>query len=267
MSLNEARKITAVERDRLRSMEHVSGLSDGRLAVVVAGGEGVVEAWDDLIEVSKHPSVDVIAINDFFRSPLSAEIEPWLYVLSDPSHVQRHVDPHLFGQSVWHYLGAHKSVRVALPARTELQTYQRSDYWFQDRPGLPWSKSTDIRKAHGYEASTAYRAVALGIHLGFKAIFLVGFDMSQYTHFSEVDGQLAFDSSSYFYTRATASTPASADSFPDEAKGALCAQARLIDNLSIFASSRLVHVSSIPIDSRLQRVNPRDLFRAVLTMA
>jgi hypothetical protein len=125
------------------------------------------------------------AVNSFALSELGKRIRPNYYVLSDPGYLRRvkdASDPLTFALNSYG-----ESLVLFVPSYwPQISTLNCKIVKFNDFSLFGLSKNVKVWKPRGYSSLTAYKALALALHLTKARVGIIGFDNTEF-HFLKSD--------------------------------------------------------------------------------
>lgn len=159
---------------RLRSIGHSM---QGRSLVVLANGPSL-RRLDAAKVAAKMESAELslMVMNNFFRTELSKKLTPSFYLLSDPLHRPDSLEP--VAKQLWTYLSKSSEVVIFVPRHwTSIPpAFAGRVIYFEDRSLEGISRNISPLRPRGYVSLTAFKALSLGLHLGFDRLYLCGYD-------------------------------------------------------------------------------------------
>jgi hypothetical protein len=173
----------------------------GGEALIIANGHSVNQLNVEGVSEAVKNGLDVFALNSFLLSYLAAYVKPSHYVLSDPLH--RLESDRDFSKRIWHELDAHPEIQLFTPHTwySTLKDHRPFTMYFNDCDLEGWTKNISPLKPRGYLTLTAYKALALAIHLGYARIYIIGFDNTNYLNFYVNDsGRIFYGGDTHFYS-------------------------------------------------------------------
>jgi len=186
----------------------------GREALVIANGHSTSNLDPHKMSKAIKGGLDVFALNSFLLSDLARQITPSHYILSDGAH---HPDVESdLSSAVWNVLDAHPEIQLITPHGwyPTLRARRPSTIYFNDCGLEGWTKNISPLRPRGYISLTAYKALALAIHLGYERIHIIGFDNSNYLNYQvDESGRIFYGGDTHFYSADSPVTDAS-DMYP-----------------------------------------------------
>jgi hypothetical protein len=183
------------------------------------------------------------ALNSYALSELGKIVKPNYYVLSDPQHkrrIQEASDPltlalNSYGESLvvfvpntWKHTS---NINCKVVAFNDFSLY-----------GI--SNNIKVWKPRGYTSLTAYKALAIALHISSKPVGIIGFDNSEF-HFLRSDEHnrtlLIPGKLRHFFTQESESVDLS-NLFPEGLGDALYAASLAFKSLEIFPKERIVNL-------------------------
>lgn len=127
---------------------------------------------------------EIWVINDFYKFRDASNLEVSYYVLSDPAYfLGLPTIENVKLKPVLDYVKV-KNATLILPhwAKSLLSEDINSVkvYYFDDRELSAWSNNTNPVKPRGYLSLTLYKALGFALYLGYKKIFVLGMDNSEF---------------------------------------------------------------------------------------
>ena len=153
-------------------------------ALVLGTGPSLAKLTAKMV-TQKNP--DIWVVNDFYKVKQAADLRVTHYVLSDgayfaglPNEISSKLKPVLdYAQS--------KNTTLILPHwAKDLQFSQITPleiFYFDDRDLSAWSKNTTPVKPRGYLGLTLYKGLGFALYLGYKKIFVLGMDNSEFVNY------------------------------------------------------------------------------------
>ena len=153
-------------------------------ALVLGNGPSLAKLNAKMV-TQKNP--DIWVVNDFYKVKQAADLTVTHYVLSDgayfaglPNEINSKLKPVLdYAQS--------KNATLILPHwAKDLQFSQITPleiFYFDDRELSAWSKNTTPVKPRGYLGLTLYKGLGFALYLGYKKIFVLGMDNSEFVNY------------------------------------------------------------------------------------
>ena len=153
-------------------------------ALVLGNGPSLAKLNAKMV-TQKNP--DIWVVNDFYKVKQAADLRVTHYVLSDgayfaglPNEISSKLKPVLdYAQS--------KNTTLILPHwAKDLQFSQITPleiFYFDDRDLSAWSKNTTPVKPRGYLGLTLYKGLGFALYLGYKKIFVLGMDNSEFVNY------------------------------------------------------------------------------------
>jgi hypothetical protein len=156
-----------------------------RQALVLGNGPSLSSLNSQKVNLD-HP--DIWVVNDFYKVEQAEKLAVTHYVLSDlvyfsglPEAINIKLNP------VLEYV-KRKNATLVLPHWAkgfELITSRIQDvYYFDDRELSAWSSNTSPIKPRGYIGLTLYKGLAFALYLGYKRIYILGMDNSEFVNYS-----------------------------------------------------------------------------------
>lgn len=132
-------------------------------------------------------SPDIWVVNDFYKVKQAADLSVTHYVLSDgayfaglPNEINSKLKP------VLDYAHSKNAILV-LPHWAKgfdlLTSGPASVYYFDDRELSAWSNNITPVKPRGYLGLTLYKGLGFALYLGYKKIFVLGMDNSEFVNY------------------------------------------------------------------------------------
>jgi hypothetical protein len=145
-------------------------------AVIIGGGPSFT---DDLANsvLCNREMFDLFAINYYCENQHSDNMIPDYYVLSDPATFSSN-DAHLQDKNanLKKYLIRHASINLVIPIQASESYYvNRARLKFDDRQSIGFN-NIDPRYPRGYTSNTLFKALAVALKIGYKNIYIMGFD-------------------------------------------------------------------------------------------
>lgn len=194
-------------REAFRRTRATRGIHAGREAFVFSTGPSLNKLDPmKIARLQKERGMHVIAINMYVNSEFGKVVEPDYYVMSDPSHWEGRMPQeeyaHLsdgeretrnaeFSESckmAWKTLRANGAVKLFVPAHLYRRTEHPAVFPFCEAGNFFGTNVDNLHWPLGYVSMTAYKALSLACHLGYRKIYIAGFDNSFFKSV-EVDAQ------------------------------------------------------------------------------
>jgi hypothetical protein len=169
--------------------------------LIIANGHSVEQLDVEGVSVAMKHGLDVFAVNTFLLSDLSQVVKPTHYVLSDTLHQIDSDDES--SRRIWQQLDQHPEIQLFVPHTwfPKLRNRRPEALYFNDCDLEGWSTNVSPLKPRGYLTLTAYKALALAIHLGYERIYIIGFDNTSYLNFHVNDtGQILYGGDTHFHS-------------------------------------------------------------------
>tara|TARA_B110000503_G_C7129955_1_gene406410 strand:- start:805 stop:1647 length:843 start_codon:yes stop_codon:yes gene_type:complete len=145
-----------------------------KFAIVIGGGPSFNSKIASNI-FFKRKYFDIIAINYYCLNKFSIKLIPDYYLLSDPEQVQTEkIKVKKINQIIKKYIIKHK-IKFISPYDKRWGFYTKPYLQFNDSQNLI-TNNIDPRKPRGYRSNTGMKAIAMMLALGYKKIFILGFD-------------------------------------------------------------------------------------------
>lgn len=153
-------------------------------ALVLGNGPSLAKLNAEMV-TQEHP--DIWVVNDFYKVKQAADLRVTHYVLSDgayfaglPNEINLKLKPVLdYAQS--------KNATLILPHWAKALEISRITplemFYFDDRDLSAWSKNTTPVKPRGYLGLTLYKGLGFALYLGYKKIFVLGMDNSEFVKY------------------------------------------------------------------------------------
>jgi hypothetical protein len=187
-------------RQLLAATIQAKGTKGEKTALILGSGPSL-----DLLDPHKARRYfdEVFVVNSYYKYHFSALLIPDFYVLSDPNFFVS-TNKVLFheGQELSNYLN-YSSPKLIIPHlnRKQLPKDLSTEILFFDDRELPGFLGGGISpvKPRNYISMTLYKALAMAIHLGYKEIYVLGLDNSEFASYkSSFDNKVRRDSDVYF---------------------------------------------------------------------
>lgn len=171
---------------RGRLLKGLKALENSRKAInalVLANGPSLerlaVEEVKNEVVAGK---IEVWGVNYFPLSPLARNLNgKYKLVLSDPGN--RPSNTNLQTKKLWEQVLSDES-QIFVPVSWASEPLIQSEFgrftFFDDTSLEGWTKNIKPFRARGYSSLTAYKALALATHFGYREILILGFDNSMY---------------------------------------------------------------------------------------
>ena len=206
-------------RPALQKLRSLKGSALGRRAVIAANGHSSSTLDSKKLAHEIRNGLDFFAMNSFFDSKLASEITPTHFVLSDGAH-HPNFGSHL-GSRVWKKLEDSPGVQVIVPHHwyPSLRDKWPDVTFFNDLGLEGWTRNISPTRPRGYVSLTAYKALAVALHLGYSEIFIIGFDNTGFRNFTVgAGGEILYGGATHFYSSNTPQRDLSGEfpqGFPD----------------------------------------------------
>jgi hypothetical protein len=168
----------------LRELRGMESSREHKNALVIANGPSVNKLDFGLVkELKDSNSLDVFAVNSFFKSKQIANLGPNFIVLSDPVTC---IDYKSYeNQNLWEHIESMAQTKIFVPLSWSRKLAGRTNLlskivYFENSTLVGLTKNIKPDRATGYIGLTAYHAVALASFLGYEKIFIIGFDNNMF---------------------------------------------------------------------------------------
>jgi hypothetical protein len=154
-------------------------------ALLLGNGPSLMNLNSEMISAD---SPDIWVVNDFYKVKQAASLKVTHYVLSDrayfsglPDRINSKLEP------VLNYAEANNATLVLPHWAKNLNFSQISNleiFYFDDRELSAWSSNTSPVKPRGYIGLTLYKALGFALYLGYRKVFILGMDNSEFKNYS-----------------------------------------------------------------------------------
>jgi hypothetical protein len=136
-------------------------------------------------ELQKTRNLEVVVMNSFYKSSSTLGIDPDYIILSDPTHLPTWNS----SEDLWTWLSNNQAIKIVCPTswKTTLASepsIRNSIYYFNDDEALFKTSSIDPTKPRSYPSLTAMKGLAVVGFMGYRLIYIIGIDNSQFESFS-----------------------------------------------------------------------------------
>jgi hypothetical protein len=175
-----------VRRKTLKWTKKYKNSKTNKDLIIIGGGPSVSKMNTKQIVASQiDGSLDVMVMNWYSHTQFAEMIRPDYYVLSDPLNIPKGNNSFksLNSDDIWKKLEQWPDSKLIVPAQwfPLMQSVQNNvACYIDDRELVGFSSNIDITKPRGYCSLTAYKAIAAGIYMGYRNVFLIGFDGSTF---------------------------------------------------------------------------------------
>ena len=174
----------------LNRTKNLKGIHSNDSAFVFANGPSVNLLDPVKINLYKNIGYSVFGINSYISTEFGEKVIPDYYVVSDPAHFGIHFYdiPEKRKKEIANDMEKIIDHNISLFAPSSL--YKRIKYKnifpFNDSENIFSNNAVNILHPRGYVSMTAYKALAAACYLGFKKIYVCGFDNNYFKNI-EVD--------------------------------------------------------------------------------
>ena len=170
-------KVVLPNYGHLRQTQRLKGSKAGKMALVLANGPSVGKLDPQKIRrLQQESGFDVFAVNSYISSPLAGVVVPDYYLLSDPAFFNPEKHTHLTDRLKQDVdLLTQKNITCFVPLEHYESAPFKHKYGFYDRGNLFLDQIT-ITGPRCYVSMTAYKALAAACYMGYRQIYICGFD-------------------------------------------------------------------------------------------
>ena len=153
-------------------------------ALVLGNGPSLAKLNAKMV-TQKNP--DIWVVNDFYKVKQAADLTVTHYVLSDGAYfagLPNEINSKL--KLVLDYAQSKNATLILPHWAKDLQFSQITPleiFYFDDRDLSAWSKNTTPVKPRGYLGLTLYKGLGFALYLGYKKIFILGMDNSEFVNY------------------------------------------------------------------------------------
>ena len=153
-------------------------------ALVLGNGPSLAKLNAKLV-TQKNP--DIWVVNDFYKVKQAADLTVTHYVLSDGAYfagLPNEINSKL--KLVLDYAQSKNATLILPHWAKDLQISRATPlkiFYFDDRELSAWSKNTTPVKPRGYLGLTLYKGLGFSLYLGYKKIFILGMDNSEFVNY------------------------------------------------------------------------------------
>ncbi len=144
---------------------------------------------------------DIFVVNGFHNLRISEEISPSFYCLSDPLDALEIDDEgSKEGNNLREYFKQNIDCVCLLPYSwiSTAENLPNKSLYFDDRERTFFSRNISPLKPRAYSSVTLYKALAVACFMGYKKIYILGFDNTEFHNYiGRLDNESAFEHKTY----------------------------------------------------------------------
>ena len=206
MTIYNLRELNAFLKDRTatrffkadtRALQNSKGNLE---ALVLGNGPSLAKLNPERVSLA---NPDIWVVNDFYKVKQALKLKVTHYVLSDPAYfsgLPDQINSKL--KPVLEYVKIKNSTLILPHWAKDMVLIEGNTtpiFYFDDRCLSAWSKNTTPLKPRGYIGLTLYKALGFVLYLGYKKIYILGMDNSEFLNYrsDEANRLLHFDNHAY----------------------------------------------------------------------
>ena len=172
-------------------------------AFVFANGPSLKKIDPKKVAELQKKNFYVFAVNSYIKSEFASIVNPNYYVLSDPAYFES--ESKLVGEERRKEVKKdyesvlQKKISLFIPSRYINNNNYDLVYAFNDSQNIFGNNITNPIKPRGYLSMTAYKALALACFMGFKKIYICGFDNNYVQNLRVNESNEMFYTDHHFY--------------------------------------------------------------------
>ena len=186
---------------------HLKNSKKDKKAFVFANGPSLLQIDPHKIhKLCESGDYDVFGVNSYVSSDFGKVAKPTMYVLSDPAHFGFGTIDGSFKRcnecrSDVESLRNLKGVTLFVPFqfRNKIDNVSINVVTFCDKESVFFKNFSDIRWPRGFCSMTAFKALQIACYLGYKEIFIAGFDNSNFKNISVDEKNQMWETDTHFY--------------------------------------------------------------------
>ena len=187
----------------LNRTKRLQGIHNNDSAFVFANGPSIKLLDPVKISLYKNNGYSVFGINSYISTEFGEKVIPDYYVLSDPAHFGIHFLEVSEKRKKEIIQDVEKIIKhnVSLFAPSSLfkEIKYKNIFPFNDSENIFSSNAVNILRPRGYISMTAYKALAAACYLGFKKIYICGFDNNYFKNLEVDQDNNMFYPDDHFY--------------------------------------------------------------------
>ncbi len=166
----------------LRETRNLENSKKGKVALVLGSGPSLnnlnLNLLGDYID-------DVFVINSFNQLEVSKKVKPTFYGLSDPAHFGiLSNDQATELNEILDYVKVSQATLVLPHTAYSAKSFSNSArIFFDDRERIFLNRSISPLKPRSYGSTTIYKMLAMAVFMGYKEIFILGFDNTNFLNY------------------------------------------------------------------------------------
>lgn len=167
-------------RHSMQEMAKYRGNGAGKIALVLGNGPSLQKLIPSQVRENFD---DIFIVNGFHNLQIAEHINPSFYCLSDPfdnSELNDEKSPE--GVLLSRYFKENLNCIRLLPHTWEFESHSipNQTLYFDDREQTIFSRNISPLKPRAYTSVTLYKALAVACFMGYKEIFILGFDNTEF---------------------------------------------------------------------------------------
>ncbi len=238
-------KRRGLSKELKQELKGIRNSKTGKSALVIGGGPSLTDfCWDQVKDLVH----EVIVVNNFHLSGLSNQIKPDYICLSDPnSFLPASGDRAQIFNSLWEFVSSSGATVIAPHFYRNFKFPEKTKaYFFDDREFFTLRKSISPLRPRSYSSMTFLKALAFCIFLGYKTIYIIGLDNSEFLSYEGDESNQLFINYKKFYggreLNLIQEDKLKIDFFPDGLAGRLQSYAHLFGDLALFEDYNIVNL-------------------------
>ncbi|MHB8853417.1 MAG: motility associated factor glycosyltransferase family protein [Ignavibacteriaceae bacterium] len=194
----------------LNRTKRLQGIHNNDSAFVFANGPSIKLLDPGKITLYKNAGYSVFGINSYISTEFGAKVIPDYYVLSDPGHFGRPQFEISEKRKRALIEEVDKIIKLNIPLFVPSSLFRRIKYKnifpFNDSENIFSNNAVNILHPRGYVSMTAYKALAAACYLGFRKIYICGFDNNYFKNLEVDQENNIFYPDDHFYPQEDVST-------------------------------------------------------------
>ena len=163
------------KKESIKKLTLLKNSKVNKYSLIFANGPSAKNIdFKNIKNLQKNGVLDVFVMNHLMEDQYFLKnLNPQFIVLSDPNHKYKK------GSRLWGYIHSKSELKIVTPLdwHSNLQC-KNSCIHFNDQSLEGIVRNIDPRYPRGYPSLTALKALAMAIYLGYKKIYIIGFDNS-----------------------------------------------------------------------------------------
>lgn len=163
------------KKDSLKKLILLKNTKVNKYSLIFANGPSAKNIdFKNIKKLQKKGVLDVFVMNHLMEDEYFIKnLDPQFIVLSDPDHKYKKKS------KLWSYIYSKPDLKIVSPLDWHSNAQcKNSCIHFNDQSLEGIVKNIDPRYSRGYPSLTALKALSMAIHLGYKKIYITGFDNS-----------------------------------------------------------------------------------------